>query len=73
MGAFVHLPEGVEPFAEAPGRAFIVSGPESVLAGRTGVSIIGRVGGDTLKVVDRLELAVSELREARERGLAKFL
>ena len=29
IGATVELPAGIEPFAEAPGRAFIVSGPEA--------------------------------------------
>ena len=31
IGAAVTLPDGVEPFAEAPGRAFVVSGEEAVL------------------------------------------
>ena len=31
IGASVRLPEGIDPFAEAPGRAFVVSGPEAAL------------------------------------------
>jgi len=70
IGATVSLPEGLDPFAEAPGRAFIVSGREEDLAGHT---IIGRVGGDTLELKGQLRLAVSELHHVRERGLAGFL
>jgi len=70
LGATVALPEGLDPFAEAPGRAFIVSGSPEALAG---LQVIGRVGGDELEVAGQLEVAVSELHEARERGLAKFL
>ncbi len=33
VGASVELPAGLDPFAEAPGRAFLVSGPEAALAG----------------------------------------
>jgi len=70
IGATVLLPEGLDPFAEAPGRAFIVSGREEDLAGHR---IIGRVGGDTLELSGQLRLAVSELHNVRERGLAGFL
>jgi phosphoribosylformylglycinamidine synthase len=70
IGATVTLPEGIDPFAEAPGRAFIVSGPEVAL---TGLTIIGRVGGDELELPGHLKLAVSDLAAARERGLAQYL
>jgi phosphoribosylformylglycinamidine synthase len=70
IGAAVGLPAGLEPFAEAPGRAFIVSGSERALAGLT---VIGRVGGPALELDGRLNLPVSELAEARELGLAHFL
>ena len=40
----VELPDGLDLFAEAPGRAFVVSGPERRRS--TGSRIIGRVGGD---------------------------
>jgi phosphoribosylformylglycinamidine synthase II len=70
IGATVRLPERLDPFAEAPGRAFIVSGPEEVLAG---FELIGRVGGDQLELEGLLELAVSELHDVRERGLVGFV
>jgi hypothetical protein len=70
VGATVRLPEGVEPFAEAPGRAFIVSGAESALRG---LRVIGRVGGDHLEVANCLNVPVSELVKAREHGLQQFL
>ncbi len=70
IGATVRLPDGIEPFAEAPGRAFVVSGPEQALAGLT---VIGRVGGDALELEGRLKLPVSDLAAARELGLAHFL
>jgi phosphoribosylformylglycinamidine synthase II len=73
MGAAVRVPDGVHPFAEAPGRAFIVSGPPSELEGVDGLELIGRVGGSRLKLDGLLELAVSDLAAARERGLLGFL
>ena len=66
----MQVPTGLDPFGEAPGQAFIVSGREEALAG---LSIIGRVGGDRLQLQGILELAVSELRQARERGLAGYV
>jgi phosphoribosylformylglycinamidine synthase II len=70
VGAVVELPAGIDPFAEAPGRAFLVSGPESALAE---LPIIGHVGGSQLDLDGLLTLPVSELSEARERGLVGFL
>jgi phosphoribosylformylglycinamidine synthase subunit PurL len=70
IGATVVLPDGIDPFAEAPGQGFIVSGPEEAVAGMT---VIGRVAGSELVVEGRLALAVSELRDARELGLAKIV
>ena len=52
------LPDGVGPFAEAPGRAFIVSGSEEALRGLT---VIGRVGGSALALEALLEVEVSRL------------
>ena len=72
LGARVRLPDGIEPFAEAPGRAFVVSGPEEVLAD-AGLTVIGRVGGEHLMIEDQLEVPISELHEVRERGLVGFL
>ncbi|MGO9961486.1 MAG: phosphoribosylformylglycinamidine synthase subunit PurL [Solirubrobacteraceae bacterium] len=70
IGATVSLPEGLHPFGEAPGRAFIVSGPEQALSG---LPVIGRVGGEVLVLDGILRVAVSALRDARERGLAQYL
>ena len=61
----MRLPDGLDPFGEAPGRAFIVSGPDARRWPAS--SVIGRVGGDALVIEGLLELAVSELRAARER------
>jgi phosphoribosylformylglycinamidine synthase subunit PurL len=69
IGATVKLPEGLDPFAEAPGRAFIVSGPESALAG---LAVIGRVGGTALELEELLSVPVSELVESWRDGLVEF-
>ncbi|MGA9859162.1 MAG: phosphoribosylformylglycinamidine synthase subunit PurL, partial [Solirubrobacteraceae bacterium] len=45
IGATVTLPAELEPFAEAPGRGFVVSGSAAALDGVEGVTVIGRVGG----------------------------
>jgi phosphoribosylformylglycinamidine synthase len=50
-------------FGEAPGRAFVVSGPASVLGGQR---IIGRVGGTTL-----FGVPVQELAKARVNPLVR--
>ncbi|HET7048626.1 MAG TPA: phosphoribosylformylglycinamidine synthase subunit PurL [Solirubrobacteraceae bacterium] len=70
IGATVTLPDGIDPFAEALGQGFIVSGPAEALAEMT---VIGRVGGSALTIEDQLALAVSELRDARELGLSKLV
>ena len=70
IGATVTLPNGIDPFAEALGQGFIVSGPAQALAEMT---VIGRVGGSELAIDGELALAVSELRDAREHGLAKLV
>ena len=70
LGARVRVPEEVDPFAEAPGRAFVVSGTEEALAGLT---IIGQVGGDHLTLEGHLDLAVSELHDVWERGLVGYV
>ncbi len=71
IGASVGLPERFELFGEAPGTAYVVSGPEAVVA-RIG-KVIGRVGGDRLEVAGRVDVAVSELAEAWKRGLTRFV
>jgi phosphoribosylformylglycinamidine synthase len=77
IGAVVSLPDGgLDVFAEAPGRAFVVSGPSAELAELSGGrdwSVIGRVGGDRLEIEGVLNVAVSELRGAWEHGLADLL
>ena len=69
IGATVTLPNGTtrSPRARA---GFIVSGPAEALAEMT---VIGRVGGSELAIDGELALAVSELRDAREHGLAKLV
>jgi phosphoribosylformylglycinamidine synthase len=70
LGASVRLPRGLDPFGEAPGRGFIVSGSREALAGFV---VIGEVGGDTLAIEGLLELGVSELRAARDSGLTEWI
>jgi phosphoribosylformylglycinamidine synthase subunit PurL len=70
LGASVRLPAGIDPFGEAPGRGFVVSGPREALAGFV---VIGEVGGETLRVEGLLEVGVSELRAARESGLREWV
>jgi phosphoribosylformylglycinamidine synthase II len=70
VGATISLPGGLEPFAEAPGRAFIVSGSEEALRG---LPVIGRVGGSAVRLEGVLEVEVSRLAEARNGGLARFM
>jgi phosphoribosylformylglycinamidine synthase II len=73
-GATVELPAGLDPFAEALGRAFIVSGAPESLAGLAGVmAVIGRVGGPALELADVLSVPVAELARARADGLAVHL
>jgi phosphoribosylformylglycinamidine synthase len=69
-GIGASIAPGVELFGEAPGRGFLVSGPAEALAG---FEIIGRVGGGELEIAGALKLAVSELRDAREGGLAELV
>ncbi len=77
-GARVELPGELEPFAEAPGRGFIVSGsPDSLrrwaeLGPSAPCTIIGEVGGNSLEIDDRLTSSVGELRHAWSEGLAAF-
>ena len=70
IGARVRLSDDLELFAEAPGRAFVVSGTEEAV-GAIG-TVIGRVGGSELEVEGRLKVAVSELETALRSGLSEF-
>ena len=65
IGARLALPAGLDPFAEALGRAFVVSGPPDALAD---LNVIGTVGGDWLAIDGVLELPVSEFVAALQRG-----
>jgi phosphoribosylformylglycinamidine (FGAM) synthase-like enzyme len=67
LGARIELPAGLEPFAEAPGQGFIVSGSERDL---DGFRIIGRVGGDALEIEGVLHVELDELSGAWAGGLA---
>jgi len=64
LGAWVTLPAGLDPFAEALGRAFIVSGAPEALAD---LNVIGTVGGGSLSLDGIFDLAVSELAAALQR------
>ena len=68
IGARVEL--DVDPFGEALGCAFVVSGPAEALSG---YEIIGRVGGRMLEVVGLLRLPIAELRAAWQMGLEPLL
>jgi phosphoribosylformylglycinamidine synthase subunit PurL len=70
LGATVALPDGLAPFDEAPGRAFVVSGPAEVL---DGLAVIGRVGGSSLAIEGQFEIPVAELRDARDGGLENLV
>ncbi|HEY2769120.1 MAG TPA: phosphoribosylformylglycinamidine synthase subunit PurL [Solirubrobacteraceae bacterium] len=80
LGASVELAAAGEPglFGEAPGCAFVVSGPAERLeaAGLPRLHVIGQVGGDSLSLTAgnlELNLAVSDMRVARDGGLAKLV
>ena len=69
IGASVRLPDGVDPFGEAPGQGFVVSGSADDLAG---LRVIGRVGGSELNIEGLLSSPVSELQRAWSGGLAEL-
>lgn len=81
VGATVELADVGEVglFGEAPGQAFIVSAASEdalAAAGLVRMHVIGRVGGGSLALragALELNLPVSELRAARERGLAELI
>jgi phosphoribosylformylglycinamidine synthase len=70
IGARIELPDGLDPFAEAPGQAFIVSGDADALGGS---QVIGRVGGAELEIDGVLRLSLDQLRGAWAGGLAAFV
>ncbi|MFN8632127.1 MAG: AIR synthase related protein, partial [Chloroflexota bacterium] len=78
VGAEVSLPAelgeaDVALFGEAPGTAFLVSGHQSAMSDVLRARVIGRVGGDRLRIGDAVDLGVEELRAARDGGLAASL
>jgi phosphoribosylformylglycinamidine synthase len=66
IGAEVQLPEGLDPFGEAPGQGFIVSGSADALHG---LQIIGRVGGSELDIAGVLSAPVTALEHTWSGGL----
>ncbi|HEV2787684.1 MAG TPA: phosphoribosylformylglycinamidine synthase subunit PurL, partial [Solirubrobacteraceae bacterium] len=70
LGALAAEPHEEVLFGEAPGRGFVVSGPEDALrrlGERVALALIGTTGGDALEVVCgglRIEVALDELRAA---------
>src|SRR5918912_1389558 len=60
---------GFDVFAEAPGRAFVVSGADDSLAALPGARVIGRVGGASLRIGSLLDVPVVQLCSARGAGL----
>jgi phosphoribosylformylglycinamidine synthase II len=72
-GATVTLPDGLDPFAEALGRAFVVSGTPAAVAQLQGATVIGRVGGDALALAGVLEVALSEMGPVRDSGLSQYV
>ena len=80
IGARVEIPDGIDPFAEALGRAFVISGSAEAIAAISNdvrdaapVTVIGRVGGSALELVGVLDVPVQALSEARAAGLAALL
>jgi phosphoribosylformylglycinamidine synthase II len=70
FGATITLPDGLDPFGEDFGTAFLVSGSAEALAGLT---VIGEVGGDEVVITDVLNLPLSELTAAHWGGLSALL
>jgi phosphoribosylformylglycinamidine synthase len=70
VGAVIRLPEGLDPFGEDLGTAFIVSGTTEALAG---LPIIGAVGGHVLIITDLLEVPISEVTTIHAGGLSALL
>jgi phosphoribosylformylglycinamidine synthase len=67
IGATVRLPAALDPFAQAPGQGFVVTGDERAMAG---YRVIGRVGGDALAIEETMVVPVSALGEAWRSGLS---
>jgi phosphoribosylformylglycinamidine synthase len=70
IGARVGLPEGLDPFGEDLGTAFLVSGDAAALEG---LEVIGTVGGERLVIEDLLDVEVSKLQDSHGGGLDALL
>jgi phosphoribosylformylglycinamidine synthase len=70
IGARVRLPEGLDPFGEDLGSAFVVSGDAAALEGLT---VIGEVGGEELVIEQLLSVEVKSLQTAYFGGLDDLL
>jgi phosphoribosylformylglycinamidine synthase subunit PurL len=70
VGASIRLPAGIDPFAEAPGRGFVVSGDDQAVAG---FHVIGRIGGDQLEIEGTLAVPVCRLCTAWGAALSTFV
>jgi len=70
ISARISLPDGIDPFAEAPGCAFVVSGPPDALAR---FQVIGEVGGEELHVAGQLRVKLAALHEAFGGGLGNWI
>jgi phosphoribosylformylglycinamidine synthase subunit PurL len=69
IGAEVELPDGLDPFAEAPGRGFLLSGSADQLEG---FHVIGRVGAAAVTIAGALSVPVAELERAWSGGLVEL-
>jgi phosphoribosylformylglycinamidine synthase len=69
IGARVELPDGLDPFGEAPGQGFIVSGSVEQLEG---MRVIGRVGGSELQIAGFVRLSLAALGAAWTGGLERL-
>jgi phosphoribosylformylglycinamidine synthase len=70
LGARVSLPEGLDPFGEDLGSAFIASGDPETLRD---FPVIGRVEGERLVIDGVLDVGVDKLRNAHAGGLDALL
>jgi phosphoribosylformylglycinamidine synthase len=70
LGARVSLPEGLDPFGEDLGSAFVVSGDPEALRD---FPVIGRVEGERLVIDGLLDVGVDKLRNAHAGGLDALL
>jgi phosphoribosylformylglycinamidine synthase len=70
IGARVRLPDGLDPFGEDLGTAFVVSGAAADL---DELEVIGEVAGDRLVIEGLLDVSVAALARAHARELDEAL